>query len=245
MNTDTLLLALRKYLLESKKQALLISALLIGIPAILGMWVGFIGRCYSDATLVTGAIMGIIIWYYLLSRAFPELKTPQGRVAFLMNPTPTVCHYFIRLATYTAGIGLLMVSGYLAFCGVNILTRGICYGMWQTPEVFSWSPMDESAPVIMYLAAILLFSAAAYFFGSIAWPRHSFLKTTGLLWILNFAISLVAVFGIKLFGLNHLIVDAAFLNTRVFFWVGIGFIFAIDAAIFVWAYFRLKNLTAV
>lgn len=244
MNTskpqNTFLLTLRKYLTEEARRGLMLALVMIGVPALFGIWIGlFFGGSYGSLLFIY-SFLELVAWMLIISRSFAELKTTQGRISLLMTPTRAIDLFLVRILTMTFVSVALYFAGWLALCGCNILCRGICYSNWSVPALFDYDGLFSDPISSLTLAAICLFGAASYLLGAIEWPKWSFLKTSGFLMALNFLLSIVGVFFIRAFSRKALT-----LYPDALLWVIISIIFAADIALIVLAYFRLKRKTVI
>lgn len=245
MNTsrhkNTFLITLRKYLTEESRRGLMLALVMIGVPALFGIWTGFLEGSYNSPFLILYSFLEFVAWMLIVSRSFAELKTTQGRIALLMTPSRVIDIYLVRILTMTLAGIVLYFAGWLALCGGNILSRGICYSDWSIPILFDYDGLFGDTISWLILASIGLFGAASYLLGAIEWPKWSFLKTSGFLMALNFLISIVGVFFLSIF-LHHQESDI-YLDASL--WIVISIIFAADILLLALAYFRLKRKTVI
>lgn len=242
---NTFSLVLRKYLTENARRSLMMALLFIGVPLLFGIWMGiFTGLHYGPSSYGVYSLSVSAAWLLVIAGAFPELARPQGRIRLLMIPARTSDIYFSRLLTLFIFFAILFIAGWLAYCGANLITVGLCYGEWQAPSIFPGNPFNgdsDPASAWLLLISILLFVGSAYFYGAIAWPKRSFLITSGLLIALNFALSFFYLAIFKFVKPTAITLSDA----DTFLWFLVVIMYIIDAAILSAAYFKLKRATVI
>lgn len=234
-------ISLNKLLIEKKKTYLVMIGGALGLSIIFGLWAGLLGGAPDMGRFViftTFAGLGCAIAASLM---FSDLSTKEGRVGMLMNPASACDKYLPRLIVYVPGMIALSVICYFAFVYSDILAIGARFDIWVNPynPFANWTPNDTKK--LCLFISFLLLNESIFTFGSVAWPKRSFLKTLCLL------AALQVVLGFAFWGcfklLKTLGVWIQVYDEVLLFWWIVSIITVIAVAIFYCAYLRLRKTT--
>lgn len=238
-----LLLALKKHIAENRRHWLMICAVVIGIPALFGIWLGLFNIGPGEGTFLVYNFLATGVWLFLVAGTFPELKTLQGRIQLLMTPIPATYTIFIRLAFAFVIVPAILCAGYMAFWATDLLTCGIIHHNWTAEPIFpGYRLVGNEAAAAVNLVGQWLFSGSAYFLGAILWPRMSFLKTSGILIALFLFLSLIVAGMVKGHSAMLYLADMDF-NPLVWIWTGV--LYTLDIAMIWFAFYRYRRLQVI
>lgn len=184
----------RKSIIENARKLLLAVVIYMGACLVLGMWFGYLGIPMGPIGFMIYAFFGMMVCAFIDSKTFAELTSKEGRIAMLMVPASAVDKYWTRVAAVVVGVYLLLFAGWYVLCCGNVLLLGIRHDMWIKEllnpfDAFGYYEWEE------YLSLLVssLWVQSLYILGSVAWPKHSFLKSTAVLVGFYLILILVAV----------------------------------------------------
>lgn len=229
-----------KLLTEQRKTLIYTVAGYLGISIVLGLFFGYLGIYPSLSNSMLYIFLAGLACAYAASRMMFELTSKEGRISLLMSPDSAATKFIVRLIGILPGMLLLVAVGYLAYAYSALLSNGLSHGVWLSLS----NPFKEIPNEIWgVLGSFYLFFEAAFIFGAVVWPRKSFIKTVGLLSLLQIVLIflMIAFFRVfKMLGWSIQIVDEDALF-RCF----ISVIIAISAAIIFSAYYKFKRIAVV
>lgn len=196
----------RKYIAENRKQLLLWLAVALGGAVFLGVIDAFFGVS-SDTSQGVYMVAAPIVLCCFASVAFSDMKRPAGRIAELTVPTTSFNRFAVRwILAIPLTMALLVAGAYI----VELL-RIICWPLFNdfgnpgdfTTFLTGKFLFPEEASVLTVYFMFLLLSLSFFFFGAIAWPRLSFLKSIIAQWTISTLLSTITVTSTYLFVKDH------------------------------------------
>lgn len=224
---------------EQRRTLLVTAGGFLGLCVILGLWSGFFGGAPAAGNFVFYIVLSWIACSVVASRMMGEITRKEGRTALLMTPARAADKFVPRLIIVLPGMVLLCALGYLVYGYSDILMMGIRFDIW--PDLYNpfanWTENDTTT--LGSMLAFFLLNESLFIFGSVMWPKKSFLKTFCLIALLQILLSFFA-WGVFKMGLELEVYDA-----KAFTWSIITIMTIIATGITVWAFIRFKRLTLV
>lgn len=184
-------LLLKKEIIDNRK------ALLLGLVGILasyiltGLFLGNTRRANCGVELFLFIFMGGLIVSIGASLTFSNMNTKEDRISTLMLPATAFQKYLIRwIATVPSLLIILIVSFVLGDCAKMLMATLNGYSARSIWVYFS-DPTEHRSLEVCILFSSIICSQALYFFGSILWPKLSFIKTLAVLQILQLVFALI------------------------------------------------------
>lgn len=232
-------MTVRKLLIEQKKTLLIMAGSYLGFCAILGLWGGFMGAVPSNDNFVLYILLGGLACALVASKMFFDMVNKEGRTALFMSPATASDKFLPRLIAVIPGMLILVALGYLVFGYSDILAIGFTYDTWvPLPNPFQHTA-ENYAAAVCGLIAMFLFNESIFIFGSVAWPRKSFLKSLGIFALIQIVLSFCAMGFVKS-GIRIQVVDG-----EALLWTIIGIVTAIALAIMYGAFWKFKRSTVI
>lgn len=218
----------RKLLIENRKTLMITIGAYLGICAVIGIWQGMTGNIAGEGTMVAYALLAGFACAVAASLTFGDLGSKEGRIAFLMTPGTAFSKFIPRVLTSVIGMIILAVAGYYVWMLSDVLAFGLRFSTWVPIELYfpEIKLTEDMCLGILALISMLLFNEFLYLFGSAAWPKKSFLKTTGIFIALQIVLNMIALVVIKNF---HMDIDET--EIIAILWCVVGFIFLVDAGL--------------
>lgn len=198
-----LMLLMRKYVIENRRNMLMIAGCYLAILIISGILGG-----YTSEFSTRGAILFITILCgggllaISASLLFNDMAHKDSRIGVIMLPAECSQKFWSRLLVILPGTILLIIAGYFALGYSNALTQYILYGIWR--PIFNIGEIPTANdPAWIFVISFLILEYAFYLFGAVAWPRYSFLKSCGILWGASMVMSILALYTIKWTGILY------------------------------------------
>lgn len=234
----------KKLYVEHRKTLLTMVGAYLGICAVIGIWQGMAGELAGQGTKVAYVFFAGLVCAVIASLTFNDLTTKEGRTAFLMTPGTTFDKYFPRVATTVLGMILLAVLGYYVWILLDVLALGLRTSSWTTIEFYlpDLSESEDEILAISILVSLFFFNEAVYTFGSVAWPKKSFLKTTGLYFGIQIALNMIALLVFKNVNFNLNLIDTDIWPAG---WLVVAVILLADAGLFFAAYKKLQRVQVI
>jgi len=233
----------RKLLIEHRRTLLILTGSYLGASILFGLWFGYLGSVPRIENMLFYIMMSGLACALVASKMFFDMTSKQGRTALLMTPAKASDKYLTRFVGVLPGMLLLVVIGYLVFGYSDLLSLGLRYDTWMPlPNPLKVEDPDTIISICATFS-VFLFNESIFIFGSVAWPKRSFLKSLGVFAVIQILLFFIAAGIGKLFvefNLRIEIVDEVALS-----WVIIGCITAI-AAFIMWCSFRkFKHSTVI
>lgn len=230
----------RKLFVENRRRILILGGGYFALCMLMGCWMGFFQMNLDAETALYLATSGLMVTL-AASMTFSDLKTKQGRIAFLMLPASASAKTFPRICAMTAGILIAGTAGFYLMDVVRWLLEGLMYRAWDgIRNPFALIPNSEYGEFAYILFAMYLFNVAVYTLGSAIAPKLSFLKTSCVM----FAIQFVLVFILSIWIRSSVIIswdiDGNWLPYTI---IGMFYVFA--AILFYGAYLHIRRLTLI
>lgn len=234
-----MMMVTRKYLVEQKKTLLYMIGGFLGFFMILGLWFGWLGSSPTDGFFALYSLMAGLVCAFVASKMMFDMTRKEGRTSLLMLPATAADKYVPRLIAVFPGMILLAVAGYIVFSYSMILAMGLSYDIWL-PIYNPFADMNDAfftATAVLTTGFVL--NEAIFIFGAVAWPRKSFLKTIGIIIILQLLFSVSAILFMRT-GVQIQILDE-----DAFTWCVVGVTTAISAAIIYWSFIKFKRSVVI
>lgn len=230
-----------KLLVEKKKNLITMILGYLGFCLAYGLIMAWFGATPGPGNFVTYILLAGLACSIVASGMFSETVNKEGKIAVLMLPASASSKFLPRLIAVVPAMMLLTVVGYLVFGYSDILLYGLLNDSW----VNLYFPADGwnkySTQTLFLILSWFLLSESIFIFGSVAWPKRSFLKTVCLLAVLMF------IFGFISWGFATLMKDSQYSvhveDEDSFAWSTIGIIFALAAGVTYGAYCLFKRKT--
>lgn len=230
----------KKMLIEQRKTLLLLTAGFLGLCAIFGLWFGFLGLQVRSEGLILYIMFGGLACALVASKMFFELTSKEGRISLLMIPASPAEKFFPRLIAILPGMILLVIIGYFVLGYSNILMIGINSEVW-VPLYNPFNGMTRNDWIgSALLFSTFLFGESVFVFGSVAWPRKSFIKTCGIFALFQIVLSLSVAWIIRLIIAKNIHLEI--LDAKATPWIISGVITCVAIAIFYAAFAKLKRV---
>lgn len=243
-NMRTLIL-LSKYYIHVNKKSILLALISIYCTCIM---FGIILGAYNigggmNQSMFSYFVLMFIGWVVTAS-AFSDMKTKEDRISSIMLPANTWHKFVIKWFTMVILLTGVLILGFyvidLSRIGSNILIYGqkgdnIAYYKMINPFAYiSRSVMNLGFGIPASVLTGYFFNQAFFFFGSILWPKKSFVKTLAALWMLQFIITgILLIFNKSI----HLQQDAFGIYMEWVFYIEI----IVCVAFYYFSYLRLKR----
>lgn len=175
-------LLIRKTIIEQRKSLLLILASCYGAILAIAICAGLIGSIPSDEDFIIYAVMAWFMCASCASKSFGEMTSKSKRIETLMTPASTTAKFMPRLMLCVIGLPLLFVSGWIVYEYAKIITYGLAHHSWYDfPTGFGDRHNEDFLLLITTAATSFLSGMSFFFFGSIAWPKKSFIISLAIL----------------------------------------------------------------
>lgn len=224
---------------ERRKTLLVTVGGFLGLCAVLGLWSGFFGGAPAQGTFVFYIVLAWLACSLVASRMFSEITRKEGRISLLMTPAGAADKYLPRLILVLPGMMLLCALGYLVYGYSDILMMGIRFDIW--PDLYNpflnWGYNDTQ--LLCSILAFFLLNESIFVFGSVVWPRRSFLKTLCFIALLQIVLSIIG----WLLSRCHL--DLEVYDPEAFLWSIIVIVTLFATGFTIWSFVRFKRLTLV
>lgn len=198
--SNTFLLNIKHDFIENRKAILLSVASLWGICILFGGLMGYYGRGGGPAEVFLFTFLLVSAGYAFASMMFSNMKRKESRIAALMLPASVEEKFFTRwLAFVPLLFGILLAGFYLGDISrivVNSLSGNPIMGPYsQVMNLFDEMTANRFLPpswVYTVISAYFLYQSI-FIFGAILWPKLSFIKTLGALWVIQTIIGIIGI----------------------------------------------------
>lgn len=229
----------RKLLIEQRKSLIFVVGAFLGFNLIMGLWTGWATFRPGSSKFSLYIFIAGLACTVAASKMMWDMTDKQGRTALLMTPAPASYKFLSRLIVVFPGMIILTVIGYFIYNYSMILANGVTHNVW--PDIYnpfaSWGWMKTVATCLM--SSLFVFTESLFIFGAVAWPRKSFLKTLGLIVVLQIILSFIGV----MFSRTHLQVEVY--NEKAFIWSLTCVWTLISAVIIYLSYLKFKKSTVI
>lgn len=227
-------LVFKKMWIEQRRTLMMMILGYIGAWVALGLWIGYLGGRPNDFAFAIYCLTSLLCCSIVASKMFFDMTRKEGRIALLMTPATPADKFWVRMIAVVPGMIALAIAGYYAFALSMKLSFGLTVHFW--PDIYNPLRMftgDHNALGYTTLIAYFMFNEALFIFGSIAWPRKSFLKTIGVYVAINLLLSTIMIW-INSMNL-HWSVEVHDLDALL--WIFTGIVLTIDT-ILIWGAYR-------
>lgn len=241
-------LSCRKQFVENRHKLLIVGGGYIALCMIIGIWDGFFGWPEEVGAIVY-LMMALLAFGIASSMLFSDLKTKQGRISFLMQPSSAAAKVMPRLIFLFIGMLVVAYLGYYILELFRLITNGILNGEWTSVSTLSsYLPKDQRGLLIFLFGGAYLLNCSTYAFGSALWPKYSYFKTTGALYVIQFLFILVFSWIMETDLIIQLFKHLNCLpkmNQLVVLYGLVGSLYVISAVFMYLTYFRIKKITLI
>lgn len=230
-------LAARKFFIEQKRTLLIFIGGYLGMCLVLGLWGGLMGATPGEEAVASIYVLFAgLVCAIVASKTFFDMTNKEGRISLLMSPATALDKYIPRLITVVPGMVILTVIGYFVTSYATMLYDWFITDQWlPLRNVFK----GDSALLIYTFISLFLFNEAMFVFGSIAWPKKSFLKTVGIFIALQTILTTCSVIYVK--SGTYITIS----NEKAFAWTLSSLILAAALGLFYGAYRKLQKSTVI
>lgn len=189
---NNFILVAKKDFIEHKKTILIAVGSMIGVCIVSGAYMGYLGMGGGYGELGFYCFLLGISGYAFASVMFSDMKSKQSRISTLMLPASSFEKYMVRWIAFVPVLFLISVMAfYLGDLSRYIVGKIMSsnYDMRVAPLINPWDglcllPLDEVR--IPYSAlSTYFFYQSIFLFGAILWPKLSFVKTVGAIWVMQ------------------------------------------------------------
>lgn len=224
----------KKLYAENKKTLITFAGGYIGIWAVIGAWLGLASVDIIDAMFILYIVTAAVVTLVVTSMQFNELGKKETKIASLMTPANNYEKFIIRIVSVIIGTAIIITLGYLALYYSFCLTYPGTKFTSATDVLTNANHLSKSIPTMVLIESI-------YIFGSVAWPKKSFLKTTGVM-ILIQTMLITIIFVIGTYCRNNYIY-IEIVDEKTFYNSIITIEFLISAIILYFSYRKFKTTT--
>lgn len=245
MNHNTFALTLKHFVVTNKKMLLLTLVSALGLSVLSGSFLGYyhMGGGFKEVFLFlfmfefASAVMGSLM--------FADMKTKEGRISLLMLPSTAWDKFASRWLVLVPAFALFLLGCFY----VGDLSRLVTYQMTSHTLSSAYARLVNPFAILGYIAkdqAFLvgllsvmcyLLGQAWFVFGSILWPKLSFIKTLAALWVVEF----VTAFFIGSVFDKWLLSGFKWMTVTGALWTALGVATALTTALYAATYYRLKK----
>lgn len=230
----------RKLLIEQRRTLTYTVGGYLGISILLGLFLGYFSMYPNGGNLMLYIFLAGMACAFAASKMMFELTSKEGRTSLLMSPDTAANKFIVRLIAILPGMLILVAVGYIAYAYSDLLMNGISNDIWlPLKNPFNGVPSE----IIIMTVSFFLFNEAVFIFGATAWPRKSFIKTVGLLALIQIALSFAMAGIYKIFVASGWSIEIV--NGDAFFWCICTTITIVSAAIMYAAYIKFKRSQVV
>lgn len=243
-NANRFLMFARKNIIEHKKTLTYVIGGYLGLTFVLGLWSGWIGGTPGEILSSFYVVLALLACSVAASKMMFDLTSKQGRISLLMTPASAADKFLVRLIGVLPGMLLLVIAGYFTSAYGCILGHGFTYDIW--PEMYITSlPSGNNTELAAFGMAMsfILLSESMFIFGAVAWPRLSFLKTLGIMIVLQIAVSMIAV----TVSLSNILenIQIEIYDENLFLWSVASVTTVIAVALSYFSYHKFKRTTVI
>lgn len=178
---NILLASFKKAWVDNKKTILMRMAMMSGVWFLIGLICGITIGSSTEFIIIMYFTLSLMAGCIYVSTSFNEMKYKGGRISMLMNPASVTDKYLPRICNAVIGTFLIMILSYIMLELGRML--GWLFVQHGTPSfMLPWQVLSvgENLNILLTLGWILM-GIGLFFYGAILWPRKSFIKTAGVL----------------------------------------------------------------
>lgn len=240
-------LTLRHYIVTNQKLLLFGGMSVIFVSWMIGALMGYFDGGGTGVSQVAYFTLFGCTWIVAASIAFSTLKTKEGRISQLMMPTSATAKFLVHWLVMVPGLIVLIAISYYSAEGLRILTDILANNRDEITAplrilnpltVFDMLGGFRAASLFYFFGSIFL-SQATFMFGSVLWPKLSFLKTLVALWVLEAALSIIMIFIENVFDIP------SFREIESMLWTCGSLAFAGTFALYYLTWLRIKRMQLI
>lgn len=212
-------LLFKKEILENKKTLLTELIVAWGSCILLGSFLGLFG--------LGGGAGELIVFYTLLnyiaciyaSLTFSSMKHKRGRIATLMLPATSEEKFWMKWFLAVPVLIVVLIAGFYLGDLFRLIVAWLS-GSRSNANYFhiinikaSFLTLSYRYAFIFVAVASFFFGQAIYLFGSILWPKLSFIKTFAATYVIEMIIGMAFLFIFKFWLYNFNLSETFILNT--------------------------------
>lgn len=244
---NTFILTARRDFVENKKMLLLGVGTVWAIYILFGALLGYNGRGGGISEVMVCGFFATIFSCIAGSLAFSNLKTKEGRISTYMLPSTSLDKFMVRWIAVVPVLFIVIVAGFYLCDLSRILVCWLCDYPWLVNGkymhvinvfgILKFEPASYYKSLVFLLASIYLFNQAVYLFGSVLWPRLSFIKTFVACWILQTVFGFVGIYIEKLIDWK----SVAVMDESYILCTFAGIFAALAIGLYILTYYRFKR----
>lgn len=240
--SNTFLLNIKHDFIENRKPILLSVSSLWGACVLIGGLLGYYGRGGGFTELFFFTVLLATCGYAFASLMFANMKRKESRIAMLMLPSSMMEKFLTRWIAFVPVLFGILVAGFYLGDASRVLVNSFTnnyyehgiYSQIMNPWKIAYGRYHMSGSIIFSILSSYFFYQSLFIFGAILWPKLSFIKTLGALWVLQ---TIVGIIGISID--SNMITTPQDLN-RAFVWSGIVLIL-LTIGMYALSYIRFKK----
>lgn len=243
--TGRFLMVARKLLIEQRKTILVLTASYLCACILFGLWFGYLGSVVGGDKLFFYIMISGFSCALIASKMFFDMTTKQGRTALIMTPAKASDKFLTRWVGVLPGMLLLVLIGYFVYCYSDLLALGLINGTWM-PLSTPFDGISTNMGTIQFacfIFSLFLFNESVYMFGAAAWPKRSFLKSLGVLAIIQILLFFVLTGIFKLMFECNIRIEVV--DGDALIWICIGCVTVVSALIMWCSYLKFKRSTVI
>lgn len=243
--SNTLLLNIKREIIENRKKILLSVGTLWGICIFMGGYFGFYHRGGGISEVFIFSLVLVLSGYVYASTMFSDMTRKESRIATLMLPASSFDKFITRwIAVVPVLFGILVAGFYLGDIARvvvnNIVTDPVNGSYAHIMNPWNVLLINKAMPCswLFYILSIYFFYQSLFILGAILWPKRSFLKTIAAIWILQMILGIFAISTLDGINFEEKMMLGDSLN--IFAWLG-AFMCALTLVAYYLAYLRFKR----
>lgn len=236
-------MVIKKLLIEQRRTLMMLCGGYLGMCVLIGLWFGLFGARVGQEGFILYIFLSGLACAIVASKMFFDMTSKEGRVSLLMTPATAAQKFMPRLAAILPGMLVLVALGYIVLGLSDMVMIRINYGMWGS----FYNPFASSSPdlglLIFSLSAMFLFNESIFIYGSVAWPRKSFLKSLGVFALIQIVFSFISSAVLKTMIAHGMAFEIV--NGEALAWTIANCIVVAAVAIIWGAYIKFKRSTVI
>lgn len=237
------MLIVKKLLTEQRKTILFMCGGYLGACALFGLWTGYLGGSPRRDSFVIYVILSGLVCAIMASKMFSDMTSKEGRISLLMLPGSASEKYWPRFIAVLPATLILVALGYIIYGYSDILALGVIHDHWMTLQNPFENVSGNETAVIGTLGSLFLFNESIFMYGSVAWPKRSFLKSLGVFVIIQISLTVIFTLAAKMLIRSHISIEIV--DGEALGWIIIGIVTAVAVGIMYAGFRRFKNSTVI